>query len=180
MEAAPTISKPHNSTPEEQIAYLKERLAFLEAKCRALEARSADRRAARHPIHEALLEKQRHAFALHQAKVDLETSKKLGLPAPTITIHVPPMPASTPPTRTTAKQSTRRSKPSEEKRRKIIREIDKLRVKGAKYCTECDNRRLPPRPEWLNDGWPGRYSKAYKDPKWRKRIQSDKWRMTRT
>jgi len=79
----------------------------------------------------------------------------------------------------TAKRSTRRSKPHLQKRRKMICEISDLLVEGPKYCAEMDKRSVPPPREWLDEGWPRSYSQAYKDTKWRKRINDEKYRMTK-
>ena len=49
-------------------------------------------------------------------------------------------------------------------------------LKGKKYCTALDHRNLRLPNQWIEDGCPGSYVQAYKDARWRKRIQDEKCR----
>lgn len=52
-------------------------------------------------------------------------------------------------------------------------------LKASKYCAALDGRGLRVPDPWVEDGCPSTYAQAYKDPKWRKRIQDDKCRYGR-
>ena len=80
------------------------------------------------------------------------------------------LPASKPKARRTAKALTS----AERKRRKVIFGAIQAALKGQKYCSELDSRRLPP--PWRAERCPSTYTLAYKDSRWRKRIQDEKCR----
>lgn len=52
-------------------------------------------------------------------------------------------------------------------------------VKGTKYCSALDARRLRIPVPWREEGCPETYVLAYREPQWRKRIQDEKSRYTR-
>jgi hypothetical protein len=60
---------------------------------------------------------------------------------------------------------------------KIISEDSTLR--GMVYCAALDSRKVPTAPAWRAAGCPMQYVPAYKSKKWRKRIQDEKYRLTR-
>jgi hypothetical protein len=49
-------------------------------------------------------------------------------------------------------------------------------LRGRKYCSELDSRRLRLPPLWTEEGCPATYAEAYRSPAWRKRIQDEKHR----
>jgi hypothetical protein len=49
-------------------------------------------------------------------------------------------------------------------------------LKGHKYCSVLDARRVRPPEQWKEEGCPDNYVLAYKDSQWRKRIQDEKCR----
>jgi hypothetical protein len=51
-----------------------------------------------------------------------------------------------------------------------------LRLKGQKYCTALDDRKVRIPERWTEEGCPDTYPKAYKETQWRKRIQDEKSR----
>lgn len=51
-----------------------------------------------------------------------------------------------------------------------------LRLKGQKYCAALDDRKVSLPNQWIEEGCPDTYGKAYKEPRWRKRIQDEKSR----
>lgn len=49
-------------------------------------------------------------------------------------------------------------------------------LRGPRYCSDLDGRRLSPPEPWKEDGCPDTYTLAYRDIRWRKRIQDEKHR----
>jgi len=49
-------------------------------------------------------------------------------------------------------------------------------LKGQKYCAALDNRKLRIPEPWIEKGCPDTFVKAYREPKWQKRIQDEKSR----
>jgi len=49
-------------------------------------------------------------------------------------------------------------------------------LKAEKYCTLLDERLVRPPDHWIEEDCPPTYAQAYKDAKWRKRIQDEKCR----
>lgn len=49
-------------------------------------------------------------------------------------------------------------------------------LKGQKYCATLDSRRVRLPDQWIEEGCPDMYGKAYREPRWRKRIQDEKSR----
>jgi hypothetical protein len=49
-------------------------------------------------------------------------------------------------------------------------------LKAQKYCAALDERRVRPPDQWIEEGCPSIYVQAYRDAKWRKRIQDEKCR----
>jgi len=47
---------------------------------------------------------------------------------------------------------------------------------GQKYCTALDGRKLRPLEQWKDEGCPETYALAYRNTKWRKRLQDEKCR----
>ena len=80
-----------------------------------------------------------------------------------------------------AAKSNRRSSPAE-KRHKAIYAIIQSTATGKAYCKTMDRDGIKPPAPWLADSWPGSYVAAYTAPKpsdrmkWRKKIQSEKYR----
>jgi hypothetical protein len=69
------------------------------------------------------------------------------------------------------------------KRHETIYDIIQSGVRSIEYCQAMDSRKVMPPPEWLLEGWPGSYVKAYKSvgnpsdrDKWQGRIQKEKTR----
>jgi hypothetical protein len=46
------------------------------------------------------------------------------------------------------------------------------------YCRALEIEKIPPRPEWIDEGCPATYPEAYKIEKWRKRIHDEKYRLS--
>jgi hypothetical protein len=69
--------------------------------------------------------------------------------------------------------------PHKEKRIGIIRGALEACAKGIQYCRLLDERLAPIPPEWRDEGCPDTHVLAYKDPKWRQRIQDEKSRIAR-
>jgi hypothetical protein len=67
------------------------------------------------------------------------------------------------------------AKPRELKKLRKIRLVIDRGLKGVPYCQELDHEGVTPKRKWIEDGCPNTYTTAYKDPKWRKRIQQEKW-----
>ncbi len=84
------------------------------------------------------------------------------------------------PTNSTSKpKPTRKVKPpsrSEMKRRAVIFGAIQAGLKGEKYCSALDGRRVQLPGTWKEEGCPDTYGQAYKEPRWRKRIQDEKCR----
>jgi hypothetical protein len=59
-------------------------------------------------------------------------------------------------------------------RDKLIFQIDDAAPTIHEFVKLMDERKVPPQLTW--SGWPGSWSKAYKDPRFRKLIQQDKSR----
>jgi hypothetical protein len=66
---------------------------------------------------------------------------------------------------------------AERKRASRIRRIIDQNAKSLFYCRELDRDNIRPPQGW--EGCPNTYVKAYQDPKWRKKIQQEKWRIGR-
>jgi hypothetical protein len=49
-------------------------------------------------------------------------------------------------------------------------------LKALKYCVALDERKVRIPDSWTEEGCPSTYALAYRDPKWRKRIQDEKCR----
>jgi len=64
------------------------------------------------------------------------------------------------------------------KRYRVIREVAEMGYEGQKYCAALGQREIAVPFAWVKEGCPREYSKAYKEPKWRKRIQDEKYRIT--
>lgn len=91
--------------------------------------------------------------------------------------HIPEQPeasAGVPQRLRSARQS---AKPS--RRTQVIFGAIQAGLKGLRYCAELDRRKLQPLASWAENGWPGTYVSAYKDPNWQKPIQDEKTRHTR-
>lgn len=68
------------------------------------------------------------------------------------------------------------------------RELDRLKrirvvvdrgAKGKMYCRELENEGIRPRQRWIDEGCPATYPAAYKDEKWRARLQDEKYKVSR-
>jgi len=64
-------------------------------------------------------------------------------------------------------------------REKNIVEVLRLNLKGPDYCNALEERKIPPPQAWIDEGCPVTYPLAYKIPKWRKRIQDEKHRLSK-
>ena len=73
----------------------------------------------------------------------------------------------------------RKSKIDQLRETKIIRELLSLGLKGMDYCRAVDDCQIPTRRDWQREGCPNSYAQAYRHPKWRKRIQDEKTRLSR-
>lgn len=62
----------------------------------------------------------------------------------------------------------------EMRRQQVIFGAIQARLKGKKYFSELDSKRLPIPQEWKDRGCPHTYSDAYRDRYWRQRIQDQK------
>ncbi|MCI0621594.1 MAG: hypothetical protein L0387_07980 [Acidobacteria bacterium] len=71
------------------------------------------------------------------------------------------------------KPKSRRKKPLTEKQ-KAIRQAIKKTLHGIEYCKSLVG--IETCPEWQENGCPGVYTNAYKDPEWRIKIQQEKHR----
>ncbi len=67
----------------------------------------------------------------------------------------------------------------EKKRREAILHAIQANDKGIKYCKTLDECRLSIPEAWAQDGCPTTYVEAYRNQKWRKRIQDEKSRYKR-
>ena len=74
----------------------------------------------------------------------------------------------------TMKRASKQLSQAEKRRRQVIFGAIQAHLKGHKYCSELDLRRLPLPLAWKDQGCPDTYVQAYKDPIWRKRIQDEK------
>jgi len=78
----------------------------------------------------------------------------------------------------------RRGRPRDklvELRRRVIQEIAATGVKGEEYCSALAGRGLETSISWQkNEGCPRSYPEAWRYPKWRKRIQDEKHKNTRS
>ncbi len=81
---------------------------------------------------------------------------------------------SRPPSKPKAQRMAKALTSTEKKRRKVIFGAIQAGLKGQKYCSELDSRKLPP--PWRAERCPSTYTLAYKDSRWRKRIQDEKCR----
>jgi hypothetical protein len=80
---------------------------------------------------------------------------------------------------TSKPKATRKVKPpsrSEMKRRAVIFGAIQAGLKGEKYCSALDGRRVQLPGNWIEDGCPDTYTQAYKDKRWRQRIHDEKSR----
>lgn len=73
----------------------------------------------------------------------------------------------------------KKAKPIELKRLKRIRVVIDQGLRGIRYCKELDRDGVNPKRDWLADGCPNSYVLAYADKKWRKKIQHEKWRVSK-
>ena len=62
------------------------------------------------------------------------------------------------------------------KRRAVIFGAIQAGLKGEKYCSALDRRRVQLPGTWKEDGCPDTYTQAYKDKRWRQRIHDEKSR----
>jgi hypothetical protein len=62
---------------------------------------------------------------------------------------------------------------------KILEILKKGELRGIVYCHALELENIPPRMEWIKEGCPAAYPEAYKNPKWRKRIQDEKCRLSK-
>jgi len=62
------------------------------------------------------------------------------------------------------------------KRQKVIRLALRKHLKGMGYCTFLHSHDAKPREDWIRDGCPDSYPKAYHEPKWQERIHGEKYR----
>lgn len=60
------------------------------------------------------------------------------------------------------------------KRRNVIFGAIQSGLKGPRYCSELDRRQLALPFAWIEQGCPATYTQAYRDARWRKRIQDEK------
>jgi hypothetical protein len=77
--------------------------------------------------------------------------------------------------RTPTKRKGRRTRDKQRMSRdKLIAEIDDVSPTVGEFLKVMDERKVRPQPTW--SGWPGSWSKAYRDPRLRKLIHQDKSR----
>ena len=75
------------------------------------------------------------------------------------------------------RRSIRPQSPDERKRERVIFGAIQLKLRGLRYCSHLDSKNLLAPERWRLEGWPNKYSSAYKQSeKWRKRIQDEKHR----
>lgn len=94
-----------------------------------------------------------------------------------------PTPASTP-----MPANAEREAPKRDRRRKkralnireqqILEVLKKGEVHSTVYCHALELKKIPPRQEWIDQGCPMTYPEAYRIPKWQKRIQDEKYRLS--
>ena len=78
------------------------------------------------------------------------------------------------PPRLPRRETRKTSKPS--KRTAVIFGAIQSDIRGPKYCAALDARSLKLPDQWIEEGCPNSYVLAYKDARWRKRIQDEKCR----
>jgi hypothetical protein len=54
-----------------------------------------------------------------------------------------------------------------------------MNLEGLDYCVAMDDRKAPIPQAWLQQNCPRSYVQAYKLPKWKQRINDEKYRMTK-
>jgi hypothetical protein len=74
-----------------------------------------------------------------------------------------------------SKRNTRKSR-MQLKRMSVIFGAIQSGLKGTKYCAALDGRKLLLPDHWSDEGCPDTYVQAYRDARWRKRIQDEKCR----
>jgi hypothetical protein len=82
-------------------------------------------------------------------------------------------------TREKPKRARRRKKRILTRRERDILGVIQLGSKGAKYSRDLESRKISPEPRWIAEGCPATYPEAYKIPKWRQRLQDEKWRLAK-
>jgi hypothetical protein len=118
---------------------------------------------------ENILHQQRLQHERELAEVRLESERQ----------HAKIRRASAPTTRGTARSShSRPLKPFAERKRQIIRDLSRMNLEGIEYCAKMDERIAIPQ-AWVQQGCPKSYVGAYQLPKWRQRINDEKYRMTK-
>ncbi len=65
-----------------------------------------------------------------------------------------------------------------DRERNILDVLKKRELHGMVYCHALELKKIPPSQEWITDGSPITYPEAYRLPKWRHRIQDEKYRLS--
>ena len=75
-------------------------------------------------------------------------------------------------------QRRRKKRKLTDRERAILAVLRNGEVHSTIYCNALELKKIPPRQEWIDEGCPSTYPRAYKIKKWRPRIQDEKYRLS--